>query len=354
MHPRRTFRLGRSGRRLPARNPQSEGRRKLCRVGRPSRQWRAPSAASGPTTFAFVLLNDAQALRAAAMPREVARILDHLGSLESGAGFTDLLDFSISTSLARGWGIGARPGPRRRAPNRGAKDNEVPFGPRGVSLPAEADLGLPRPRLSDGLIADIIAALIRALGAPPPAPATDGDAPDLDEGDAADAPSSDDLARNLDASGRTGNRLATAGEACRKRLSVMLKRLEVRLDEATAADPSAELGARPPGRRSIVTPSAAGTSAADSRRHQWARAAHQPGEHRPDGRRLSLAVRALYGPGKLALRLETAPSTRASEERQLDSTISCLVRPGNRRRLLRQPHERVDANTFRRAPTWDR
>jgi hypothetical protein len=47
---------------------------------------------SAGVTVAFVLLNDDQALRTAALPRESARILDHLGALNTAAGFTELLD----------------------------------------------------------------------------------------------------------------------------------------------------------------------------------------------------------------------------------------------------------------------
>jgi hypothetical protein len=300
---------------------------------------------SGHTTIACVLLNDAQALRAAALPRDGARILDQLGSLESGAGFTDLLDLLDKHVLAPANGATGASQARGRTPQTESVENsEVPFGPRGVSLPAEAELGLRRPRLSDGLIADIIAALIRALAAPPPAPTTDGDAPDLDEGDAAEAPSSDDLARNLDADVDAPTidwpRLV---KACRKRLTVMLKRLEARLDEATAADhpPSWALG------RLVVVLSLLHRL----RGHPPQVRGALNGRVRPTslvsadqlGVAFSLAVRALYGPGKLALKLESAPGTRVAEERRLIDNLLLWFAREIGADCSRQPCERVDA-----------
>ena len=47
---------------------------------------------SHATTVANVLLNDVQALRSASLPRDGARILDHLGALDGGAGVAELLD----------------------------------------------------------------------------------------------------------------------------------------------------------------------------------------------------------------------------------------------------------------------
>jgi hypothetical protein len=175
-------------------------------------------------TIAFVLLNDDQALRTASLPRESARILDHLGALDSGAGFTELLDLLDKHVLGatEASSVGASRPASARPQETEAASEEAPFGPRGVSLPLNVEIGSRRPRLNDGLIADIISALIRALGAPPP-PETDGDAPDLDEGDALDEPSSDQLARNLAAEAEPSEidwpRLVTA---CRKRLTVMI------------------------------------------------------------------------------------------------------------------------------------
>src|SRR5262249_39759692 len=113
-------------------------------------------------------------------------------------------------------------------------DPDVPFGPRGVSMPPDQGAGNRQRRLNHGLIGDIISALIRALSAPL-APTKDGDAQDRDEGDALGEPSSDHLARNLDAESEKSEidwpRLVTA---CRKRLSQMITRLEARMVEASA------------------------------------------------------------------------------------------------------------------------
>ena len=279
----------------------------------------------GRVTAAYLLVNDAQALRAATLPRDGARILDHLGSLESGAGLTDLLDLldrhvlgpaDLAADAAR------HPG---GAPQDGSPEGaEVPFGPRGVSLPPGAEPGLKRPRVSDGLIADIIAALIRALSAPAAAPATDGDAPDLDEGDAGGGPSSDQLAHNLegnaDAPAVDWPRLVTA---CRKRLTVLLKRLEARLDDDPA--PGRALG------RLLVVllllqrlrvhpPQVTGALNGRVRPRSLVGA-----DQLAVG--FGVAVCALYGPGKLAVKLESAPDTRAAEERRLvDNLLLWLAR----------------------------
>lgn len=274
---------------------------------------------SADVVIAFVLLNDDQALRAAALPRESARILDHLGALDSTAGFTELLDLLdkhvLSTADAGASGASRPAGPA--TPAADAPDEEAPFGPRGISRPQEAEGTTHRPRLSDGLIADIISALIRALGAPA-APPTDGDAPDLDEGDTEDEPTSDQLARNLEAEAVPQDidwpRLVTA---CRKRLTVMLRKLEARLLEAAAGghDVGWALGrlvvvlsllqrlrAHPPQTAGAISRRARPTSLVSV---EQLRAA------------FGTAICALYGAGKLAEKLEAAPSTRAAEERRL-------------------------------------
>ena len=270
-------------------------------------------------TVAFVLLNDEQILRTASLPRESARILDHLGALDIGAGLTELLDLLDKHILgaSESHGVGASRSQNERTEERQTADEEAPFGPRGVSLPQEAESGTQRPRLNDGLIADIISALIRALGAAA-APETDGDAPDFDEGDALDEPSSDQLARSLAAeperSAVDWPRLVTA---CRKRLTVMIRRLEARMLEAAAGEysPSWALG------RLVVVLSLL----------QRLRV-HPPqvveainGRVRPaslvslDQMReaFGVAVCALYGRGTLAVKLEAVEDTRAAEERRL-------------------------------------
>jgi hypothetical protein len=284
---------------------------------------------SGQTTIAFVLVNDAQALRVHVLPRDGARILDQLGSLQSGAGFTDLLDLLEKHVLGPADGeSGASYGHDKVPQTEDAKSREIPFGPRGVSLPVEAELVFRRPRLTNGLIADIIAALIRALGASPLPPTTDGDAPDLDEGDAADAPRSDDLASNLDADVVLPEidwpRLV---KACRKRLTLMLRRLAARLDEATAADhpPSWALGrlvvvlslihrlrCHPPQVRGALNGRVRPTSLVSKDQLSVA---------------FSLTVRTLYGPGNLAQKLESALGTRGAEERRtIDNLLLWFAR----------------------------
>lgn len=273
---------------------------------------------SDSEVIAFVLLNDSHALKAATTSRDGARILDHLGSLEDGAGLTSLLDLLDRHILSSDTAAGSSRTADAPKPAESTTEGNAPFGPRGVTMPAGTENALRRPRLNDGLIAEIIAALIRALGAPRSASPTDGDAPNLDAGDAGDGLSSDDLANNLEAGADASEidwpRLVTA---CRKRLGTMLKRLKERLDEAAAANypPSWTLGrlvvvlsllsqlrAHPPQTSSAISGRVHPSSLVSKDHLRTA---------------FSLAVRALYGEGKLAIHLEVEPSTRAAEERRL-------------------------------------
>lgn len=295
-------------------------------------------------TVAFVLLNDDQALRAAALPRESARILDHLGALDSTAGFTELLDLLDKHVLSTGdaGASGASRSTDAAAPAASAPDDEVPFGPRGISRPQDAEAATHRPRLSDGLIADIIAALIRALGAPAPPP-TDGDAPDLDEGDTEDEPTSDQLARNVEAEAVPQvidwPRLVTA---CRKRLTVMLRKLDARLLEAAAGGHDAgwalgrlvvvlsllqRLRVHPPQAAGAISGRARPTSLVSTEQLRLA---------------FGTAVCALYGSGKLAEKLEAAPSTRAAEERRLVDNLLFWFAREIGADYQRQPREKAD------------
>lgn len=271
-------------------------------------------------TLAFVILNDEKALRAASLPRESARILDHLGALDSISGFTELLDLLDKHVLDKSDAISNRAASTQQRGENGEVDemnDEVPFGPRGVSLPLGQEVGSRRPRLNEGFIADIISALIRALAAPP-APPKDGDAPDLDEGDTRDEPSSDQLAQNLEADPEPSEidwpRLVTA---CRKRLSHMINRLEARLEETAAGayTPAWALG------RMVVVLSLL----QQLRKRPPQVSGPLSGRVRPTSlvslaqlkKAFDIAVRALYGSGKIAAMLEAAADTRAAEERLL-------------------------------------
>ncbi len=85
---------------------------------------------SAGVNVAFVLLNDDQALRTAALPRESARILDHLGALNSAARFTELLDLLDKHVLSTGdeGASGASQSTGAAAPAAGAPDEKIPFG----------------------------------------------------------------------------------------------------------------------------------------------------------------------------------------------------------------------------------
>jgi hypothetical protein len=60
----------------------------------------------------------------------------------------------------------------------------------------------------------------------------------------------------------------------------------------------------------------------------------------------SLAVRALYGPGKLALKLESAPITRAAEERRLIDNLLLWFAREVGADCSHEPRGQIDAGRF--------
>jgi hypothetical protein len=175
-------------------------------------------------------------------------------------------------------------------------------------------------------------------------PVTEGDARDLDEGDAVSEPTSDQLARNLDAGDFEPTeidwpRLVTA---CRKRLTVMIRRLEARLSEEASADlePGRALGhlvvvllllqrlrLHPPNSREAIGVRVRPSSlvSLDQLRTTF-----------------GIAVRALYGLGKLAVKLETTADTRAAQERRLVDNLLLWFAREIGADYQRQPGDKLD------------
>ena len=143
------------------------------------------------------------------------------------------------------------------------------------------------------------------------------------------APSSDQIARNLEAKTEGAEidwpRLVTA---CRKRLTVMIRRLEARMSETAAGQhgPAWALG------RLVVVLSLLQRL----RVHPPQTAEALRGRARPTSlvsmdqlrSAFGVGVRAMYGTKGLAAKLEAVEHTRGTEERQLVSTTSCCGSPG--------------------------
>jgi hypothetical protein len=284
-------------------------------------------------TIAHILINDAHAIRNATRSRESVRILERLGSLGTSGDFSDLFDLLGRHVMTPGEQIATgRSQARSSSESSDASSEGQPRGPRGVSLPTTEEGGSARRRISEGLIADIIAALIKSLSvasAPKSGP-VDGDAPDLDEGDADEGASGESFASNLEATDVTPEvidwpRLATA---CRKQVGMLLRRLEERVEHDTAEGRPAnwllgrlvivasllqQLRSRPP--QSEIALGGRTRPASLVSVDQLKTLFH-------------LAVRALYGSSSgLAERLEDDPDTHASQEREfLDLLLMWVAR----------------------------
>ena len=192
--------------------------------------------AEGPR--AVVVINDEQRLRDATRPKAAAKLLDQLGRLDSYDGFDEIFDllqrhvFDEADASGRGGApktkILAQEGTNPHLEAGAA----APFGPRGVSLAAIPAAGRQNHLLENGLVSEVIAALIRAIG-PVAKPVLDGDGRNLDAEDASpNELSADDVAQgqeaDLDRLDVDWPRLVTA---CRKRVGVMINRLRDKLGE---------------------------------------------------------------------------------------------------------------------------
>jgi hypothetical protein len=186
---------------------------------------------------AIVVINDEQALRNAARPKAAAKLLDHLGRLESYDGFDeifDLLQRHVFDETGPSGKVGASkvksafPDEPTPEPSPGAA---LPFGPRGISIAAIQKPEHQNHLLENGLVSEVIAALIRAIG-PVSKPVLDGDGRNLDAEDARpDELSADDLAQGNEADPDPDVDWPRLVTACRKRISVMINRLREKFSE---------------------------------------------------------------------------------------------------------------------------
>ena len=192
--------------------------------------------ADGPR--AVVVINDEQALRDATRPKAAAKLLDHLGRLDSYDGFDEIFDllqrhvFDEVEPSGKGGASKAKTSTPDETNTQPQPGDALPFGPRGVSLATIPKTGHQNHLLENGLVSEVIAALIRAIG-PVSKPVLDGDARNLDAEDATpDELSADDVAQSqeveLDHPDVDWPRLVMA---CRKRIGVMINRLKDKLGE---------------------------------------------------------------------------------------------------------------------------
>lgn len=274
--------------------------------------------------IAIVVINDEQALRDATRPKSAAKLLDHLGRLDSYDGFDEIFDllqrhvfdeFDASGKVGASKVKSSTPDEPAAQPAPGAA---APFGPRGVSLATIQKPGNQNHLLENGLVSEVIAALIRAMG-PVSKPVLDGDGRNLDADDARpDELSADDVAQSqeadLDRSDVDWPRLVTA---CRKRIGVMISRLREKVGEPI---PGPERAAWLFNRVLLVlcllqrlrTLPPASSVALDGRR----RPASLVGVNQLR-EAFKVAMRGMYGERGIACLLETSPAHRASDDRAM-------------------------------------
>jgi hypothetical protein len=272
---------------------------------------------------AIVVINDEQALRNAARPKAAAKLLDHLGRLESYDGFDEIFDL-LQRHVFDETGSSGKVGisrlkstfPDESTPEP-APDAALPFGPRGISIAA-----IQKPRhqnhlLENGLVSEVIAALICAIG-PVSKPVVDGDGRNLDAEDArSDELSADDLAQGHEADLDPDVDWPRLVTACRKRISVMINRLREKVSEPI---PGSERAAWLFNRILLVlcllqrlrTLPPASTLALDSHR----RPASLVGVNQLR-EAFKLAMNGLYGARGIARLLEASPTHRASDDRAI-------------------------------------
>ena len=194
----------------------------------------------------------------------------------------------------------------------------MPFGPRGVSLATIQKPGHQNHLLENGLVSEVIAALISAIG-PVSKPVLDGDGRNIDAEDASpNELSADDVAQSqevdLDRPDVDWPRLVVA---CRKRIGVMINRLKYKLGEPI---PGPERAAWLFNRILLVLcllqrlrtlPPASSVALAGPRRPASLVAVNQLREA------FKVAMQGMYGGPGIARLLEASPSHRASNDRAM-------------------------------------
>ena len=105
--------------------------------------------AEGPR--AVVVINDEQSLRDATRPKAAAKLLDHLGRLDSYDGFDEIFDllqrhvFDEAEPSGRGGASKAKTSTPDEANSQPEPGVALPFGPRGVSLADDPEARTPKP-----------------------------------------------------------------------------------------------------------------------------------------------------------------------------------------------------------------
>ena len=274
--------------------------------------------------IAIVVINHEQALRDATRPKAAAKLLDHLGRLDSYDGFDEIFDLLQGTSstspILQGRSAHPRssPLPQMILPlslHRAA----APFGPRGVSLATIQKPGHQNHLLENGLVSEVIAALIRAMG-PVSKPVLDGDGRNVDADDARpDELSADDVAQSQEADlDLIRRRLAQAGHG--------LSKAYRRDDQPAQGEGGGAYSWTRAGSLALQS-SSAGTLLATAAQATLppASSVALDGHRRPAGlvgvnqlrEAFKVAMRGMYGERGIARLLETSPAHRASDDRAM-------------------------------------
>lgn len=188
--------------------------------------------ADGP--LALLVVHSKQRIRASIRPTKTAHLLDRLGKLD---GLEDDLDDLLGLLERHIFSSDEQDGEKRRQSDRRKQESgvseDVPFGPRGISLTEIARRQSHRQKIVDLELSYIISILIRDLSEPK---APDGDPPDIDPDDlegGGDPPGEEE--QNTLSNGEKDEgtptvdweRLSTAG---RKRIGELVNKLARRLD----------------------------------------------------------------------------------------------------------------------------
>jgi hypothetical protein len=269
--------------------------------------------------LAYVVLNSPSRTRNALRPKGASRLLDSLGRIDSYEGFEELFtlfeqhvlndDLNVATVRA------SKKGEKAGDDKKGKEDDEKPFGPRGVSLPTDTEVGSSdNSFVHDDYIADFISKLIHDL-APPASTPPDGDDPDIDPDDREEpAPPGSPPSPHSETPTIDWARLVTA---CRKRVSVLITRLTARLE---TRDSSPERAAWLAGRTLTVLlllqklrqlPPPEGAIVAVGRRIDSLVSVDQL------RRAFKISLRAMYGQHALAPALQRDGRYRGARDRQL-------------------------------------
>lgn len=271
----------------------------------------------------LVVINSEPNLRRAMQSKEAVRLLDTLGRLDDYEGFDELFDLFDRHifGTARDHDTGPSPTTSRHAEGNGDEGPEK-IGPRGISLLTLGPRNERRRTLEGGLVADFISALLRDL-APPPRPSLDGDAPNRDAEDTSDGELAGEEIAGVQEQEATAVDWPRIVTACRKRVGHLLTRLRAKIEEhKSTAERAPWLFVR------ILTVLCL------LRRLRNQSPPQDIPARRPDSLvstsqlrdAFKLAMDAVYGSCRLAMKLESSPDHRAARERgSMDEVLLWLA-----------------------------